>query len=244
MVLTEDLHTVLSQRKLHVPFDYKALGVDAKAIDHDNGSVVFVHQITLPGYNTKVVAAKDIPRHWEDFLDPKWSNGKLGIFDARYFALLAVGPWGEKKTTEYVKGLAKQRPFLGRLAEVYTRLELGEIIAAPIFPDLFIQRAKRTGAPIAFAEKVEPVLMLAQNIAVLRGAAHPNLGHLFSTFAVSPEAQTVLEKYLGQSSVLIPGTPANNFLKGRGEPIFLHARDPKVVEKWSDEYNKVLGFTR
>ena len=243
MVLTEDLHTVLSLRRLHLPFDYKGLGIDPKAIDHDSGSVAFTHVIILPSYNTKIVAAKDMPRSWEDFLDPKWKDGKLGIFDARYFALLAAGSWGEKKTTEYVRGLARQRPFLGRLAEVYTRLELGEVLVAPIFPDMFIQRAKRTGAPIVFADKVEPALILAQNIAVLKGAAHPHVGHLFANFTVSTEAQAILEKYLG-SSILIPGTAANNFVKNRGESLLLRARDPNYLEKWSDEYNRILGFKR
>jgi ABC-type Fe3+ transport system substrate-binding protein len=244
MVLTEDLHALLSQRKLHAPGNYRSLGVDAKAIDHDNGSVAFVHQITLPGYNTKAVVPNEVPKTWDELLDPKWKDGKLGIFDARYFALLAAGPWGEKKTTEYVRALAKQRPFLGRLAEVYTRLSLGEVSVAPIFPDLFLRRAKITGAPIAFADRVQPVFILTYNIAALKGAAHPNLAHLFSAFTVTPEAQTVIEKHMGQSSAFIPGTGTFNFVKGKGELLFLRAVDPKLIEKWSDEYNKVLGFTK
>ncbi len=244
MVLTEDLHAFLSQRKLHLPYHYGTVGVETRAIDHDNGSVAFVHQITLPGYNTKAVPAKDVPKTWEEMLDPKWRDGKLGIFDARYFALLAAGPWGEKKTTEYVRALAKQRPFLGRLAEVYTRLGLGEISVAPIFPDLFLKRAKLTGAPIAFADRVQPVFILPYNIAALKGAAHPNLAHLVSAFMVAPEAQQMLEKHMGQSSAFIPGTGTYNFVKGKGELLFLRTPDPKLVEKWSDEYNKVLGFTK
>jgi iron(III) transport system substrate-binding protein len=243
-VFTEDLHALLAQRKLHLPANYRSLGVDAKAIDHDNGSVAFVHQITLPGYNTKTVTGNDVPKTWDELLDPKWKDGRLGIFDARYFALLAAGPWGERKTTEYVKGLARQRPFLGRLAEVYTRLSLGEVSVAPIFPDLFLHRAKITGAPVAFADRVQPVIILPYNIATMKSAAHPNLAHLFSVFMVTPEAQAVIEKHMGQSSAFIPGTGTFNFVKGKGELVFLRTSDPKAVEKWSDEYNKVLGFTK
>ncbi len=244
MILTEDLHAVLAQRKLHLPFNYRSLGIDPKIIDHENGSIGFVHQITLPAYNTKTVAAKDVPKTWEDLLDTKWKDGKLGIFDARYFALLAAGPWGEKKTTEYVKGLSKQRPYLGRLAEVYTRLGLGEIDVAVLLSDGFVHRAKRTGAPIAFADKVEPVLILPYNIAVIKGAAHPNTARLFVSFMVSREAQAIWEKYRSQSSAFIPGTGTYNFLKGKQELLFLKARDPKLLEKWADDYNKILGFTQ
>jgi len=241
MVLNEDLHAVLAERRLHLPFDYKALGIDPKAIYHENGSVAFAHQITLPGYNTKLVAAKDIPARWEDLLEPKWKGGKLGIFDARYFALLAVGPWGEKKAAAFVKGLAEQQPFLGRIAEVYARLELGEILVAPIFTDGFVQRAKRTGAPVAFAHKVEPVLLVPANIAVIKGAAHPNAAHLFIGFMISPEAQIIWDKYRGQSSALVRGTEAYNFVREK-EVLFLQARNLERYEKLSNDYNNMIGL--
>jgi iron(III) transport system substrate-binding protein len=243
MVLTEDLHAYLAQKKLHLPFNYRALGIDAKAIDHDNGSVALVHQVTLPAYNTKNVAAKDVPTTWDDLLDPKWRDGKLGIFDARYFALLAAGSWGEKKTTEYVRGLARQKPFLGRVSDLFTRLVLGEVLVAVMMADNRIYGAQKTGAPVAFAEKVEPTLLLPFNIGAIKGAVHPNTAHLFGAFMVTPEAQAIWEKYRGQTSAFLPGTRSHTFLRGR-EVLLMRAQDPALVERLSDEYNKTLGLSR
>lgn len=244
MTLTGDNHAELWQNKLHLPFDYKALGVDPRAIQHDGGTIALSHGVVLPAYNTKVVASKDVPRSWEDLLDPKWKDGKLGVADATYyFTLFAAGPWGEEKTTEYVRGLARQRPFLGRLAELSIRLQLGEILVAAMLAESTVHSAKLKGAPIAFAERVTPVLVTTTNIGVVKGAVHPNAAHLFAAFNVSPEAQELWDKYRGNSSALIPGTRTNKFLKGK-EVVFQEGQDPKLVERLSNEYSRILGFTR
>ena len=39
-------------------------------------------------------------KKWEDLLDTKWKDGKLGILSAtHHWAPLAAGPWGVEKTT-------------------------------------------------------------------------------------------------------------------------------------------------
>jgi len=129
IIVTENLHADLFRKELHLPFNYRSLGVDSKAVQHDNGSVAVSHEIVLPAYNKNVLATKDVPRKWEDLLNPRWKDGKLGVPNSTYyFSLLAKGPWGEKKTTEFVRGIAAQRPFLGRGSEIITRFELGEIL--------------------------------------------------------------------------------------------------------------------
>ncbi len=244
MVLTENNHADLWEKKLHLAFDYKTLGIDAKAIQHGNGTLALSHGLVLPAYNTKVLATKDAPKSWEDLLDPKWKDGKLGVSDATYyFSLFAAGPWGEGKTTEYVKGLARQRPFLGRLAELSIRLELGEISIAVMLSESTVYTAKAKGAPIAFAEKVEPVLVSTTNIGVLKGAPHPSAALLFTAFNLSPEAQEIWEKYRGHTSAFVPGTRTYNFLKGK-QVVFMEGQDPKMVDKLANEYSKILGFTR
>jgi ABC-type Fe3+ transport system substrate-binding protein len=244
MVLTENLHADLAQRKLLLPFDYKGLGVDTRAIQHESGSLAFLHGIVLPTYNKQAVPAKDVPNNWEDLLDAKWKDGKLGVSDATYlFALLAAGPWGEARTTNYVRNVAKLKPFLGRMAEVYTRLELREVLVASMLPDNFTHRAKTSGAPIVHAETVEPVLILPYNVGALKGASHPNAAHLFTYFMVAPEAQSLWDKYSGQTSAFVPGTSTSNFLKGR-QTVFMGGQQQGLVEKLANEYSKILGFTK
>jgi ABC-type Fe3+ transport system substrate-binding protein len=241
-VVTDDHHANLWSRKLHLPFDYKLLGVEAKVIQHDNGSIVVVHGFYPPAYNIKVLAAKDVPKRWEDLLDPKWNDGRLGVSSAtHHLARLAVGPWGEKKTTEFVKALEKQRPYLGTLAELYTRLQLGEVLISVTLGDNMLARAKKTGAPVVPVKEIEPVVSAAVNAGVLKGSEHPNAGHLMAAFLTTPEAQNILEEYLGQTSAYIPGTTAYKFAKER-QVLFMGEKDAALVNKLSEEYAKILGF--
>src|SRR3989304_4956203 len=131
MVLHDGGHATLWLRKLHQPFDYRKLGVDPKVIHYDNGTVSLANQFALPAYNTKMLPAQDVPKGWEALLDPKWKGGKLGMSTAtHHLARLATGPWGEGKTTEFVKKLAALQPTLGRTGEIYSRLQIGGIRVA------------------------------------------------------------------------------------------------------------------
>ena len=182
-VFPDTYHASLWLRKLHVPFDYRVLGVDPKVIDFDSGTVSFAHQFTLPAYNKQLLPPRDVPRNWRDLLDPKWKGGKLGVTNATpaHLAVLAMA-WGEEETTKYIKALAQQNLVIGRLGETYSRLLLGELAIAVTLTNSFIFTAERSGAPIVFAD-IEPVVSPPYHVGVLKGARHPMAGHLFSAFS-------------------------------------------------------------
>jgi len=186
MVVTDAHHATLWLRKLLKPFDYKKLGIDPKVIHYDNGAVSFANQFVLPAYNKKILPPKDVPKKWEDLLDPKWKGGKLGVTVATHHLARLATAWGEEKTTRFVKAIATQEPSLGRLGEVYNRLQLGEVLVAVTLTDSYIHTAKKAGAPIVHDEEVQPVISPAYHAGVLKGARHPNVGHLFAAFLSSP----------------------------------------------------------
>jgi len=244
MVVTDAHHATLWIRKLTSPYDYKGAGVDPQVIHYDSGAVSFANQIVLPAYNKKTMPAKDVPKTWEDLLDPKWKGGKLGVSTAtHHFARLAVGAWGEEKGTKFVKSIASQEPVLGRLAELYNRLLLGEITIAVTLTDSSINEAKKAGAPVVFAEGIQPVISPAYQAGVLKGAAHPSTAYLFSIFLTSDDAQDIWEKYNGQTSAFVPGTNAYKFLKGK-QALFMDQKQAKTVDKLARDYGKILGFNR
>ncbi len=244
MVVTDAHHATLWGRKLHQPFDYTKLGVAAELIQYDNGTISLANQFVLPAYNKNILPAQDVPKRWEDLLDAKWKGGKLGMSTAtHHLARLAVGAWGEKKALEYVTALAKQEPNLGTLANLYTRLQLGEVLIAVTLTDSFINRAKRDGAPIVAAEGIEPVISPAYNAGVPKGASHPNVGHLFAVFLTSLEAQAVWEKFNGQTSAFIPGTTAHKYAQGK-RVVYMTQNQAETVDQLAREYGKILGFEK
>lgn len=241
MVATDAHHAELWLRKLHEPFEYKTLGVSSDLIDYDRGSITFANQYIVPVYNSKLVSAAEAPKKWEDLLDPKW-KGKLGVTTAtHHMSRLAMGPWGEEKTTAFVKAMAKQDPILGRQGETYSRLQVGEIVVAFTLVDSYVHRATRSGAPIVAAEEVQPVIAPAYHIGVIKGAAHPNTARLFAVFMTTPEAQKVWEKTNGQTSSLIPGTPYYEKAQGK-TMIYMTQNQAKEVLRLRKIYSKMMGF--
>jgi len=242
LVVMDAHHASLWLRKLHQTFDYAKLGVDPKMIHYDGGTVAFANQFIFPAYNKKTLPPQDVPKRWEDLLDPKWKGGKLGMSNATiHLAMLASGSWGEKRTTEYVKALAKQDLNLGTLGELYTRLQVGEIQVAVTMTDSFIHRAKEKGAPIVHAEGIEPLISPAYNAGVPKGVLHPNVGRLFVAFLITLQAQEIWEQYNGQTSAFVPGTTAYKYAQGK-RLVTMTQEKAEMVDRLAREYGKMLGF--
>ncbi len=202
---------------------------------------VGTNQFVLPAYNKQLVPAQDVPRSWQDLLDPKWKGGKLGMSTATHHLARLATLWGESKTTEYVKLLARQEPMLGEFGTLYTRLQLGEILVTITMTDSFTHQAKVKGAPIVHAEEVTPVISPAYNAGVLKGSPHPNTGHLFSAFLTTPPAQEILQKFGGQTSAFVPGTPAYKYAQGK-KVIYMKQEQAEMVDRLTTEYGKIFGF--
>jgi len=243
MVVTDAHHGSLWLRKLHDPFDYVALGVAKERIEYDRGTVSVANQFALPTYNKKILPASDVPKKWEDLLDPKW-KGKLGVINStHHWARLAAGAWGEEKTTAFVKKLAEQKPILSRAGEMAQRLILGEVLISATLQDSQLHEAMESGAPLAFADTVQPVISPEYHVGVLKGAPHPNVGHLFVAFMGSPEVQVIWKKHTGHSSAYVPGTDAYKFAQGK-QVVYMKQDQAKLVDKLARQYGKILGFNR
>jgi iron(III) transport system substrate-binding protein len=241
MVVTDAHHATLWLRKLHQAFDYAKFGVNPRWTQYDNGSVITANQFVYPAYNKNNLAEKDVPKRWEDLLDPKW-KGKMGMSTTtHHIARLAAGAWGEKKATDFVRALAKQDLVLGTMGELYTRMQAGEILLSATLTDSYITTAKKAGAPIVHAEGIEPVVSPAYNAGVPKGAAHPNAAALFAVFLTTAEGQKLWEQYAGQTSAFIPGTTAYKYAQGK-KVLYMKPEQAEMIDRLSTEYGKILGF--
>jgi ABC-type Fe3+ transport system substrate-binding protein len=241
MLVTDAHHGSLWLRKLQKPFDYTTLGVAKERVEYDNGTVSVANQFALPAYNTKLLPAKDVPKRWEDLLDPKW-KGKIGVINStHHWGRLAVGAWGDEKTLDFIKKLSAQKPLLTRAGEMAQRLILGEVLVSATLQDSQLHEAKESGAPLAFAEQVSPVVSPEYHVGVLKNSAHPNVGHLMVAFMASAEVQPAWQKYTGHTSAYVPGTPAYKFVQGK-QVLYMKQDQADKVDKISRQIGKILGF--
>jgi ABC-type Fe3+ transport system substrate-binding protein len=115
------------------------------------------------------------------------------------------------------------------------------VLISATLQDSQLYEAKESGAPIVFAEQVQPVISPEYHVGVLKNAPHPNVGHLFVIFMASPEVQTIWEKYTGHTSAHVPGTTAYKFAQGK-QVVYMKQEQAQKVDNISRQIGKILGF--
>jgi iron(III) transport system substrate-binding protein len=182
-------------------------------------------------YNTKLVPKNELPRSYDDLLDPKW-RGKIALEDAAYVwfvNLLKIK--GEQQGMEYMRRLAKQNVSLRSGTTLLINLvAAGEL---PLGMDLYIEnieRSKRAGAPIDWVA-FNPTIVHTIAGGINKNAPHPNASKLFMDFLLSEEGQRI---YLSESQ-----QPTRKGLNAPWFPkdIKLHVNDPDIGDKVG-EYQK------
>ncbi|MFQ5853270.1 MAG: ABC transporter substrate-binding protein [Candidatus Binatia bacterium] len=186
--------------------------INAKDLELRGLATVQWSMFLLPEYNSRLVKSRDVPKSWNDILDPKWKN-KLGllIYPDAWAFLSQPDAWGEEKAFDYLKRLMRQNPKLGRVPEAHQRVVSGE---TPLAWGGMRERTlfhKRRGAPVDVAEKVEPALLWIYTAFVPKGARHPNAAALVAAAMLTKEGQELQHKYQNSTSVFRPNTPAARF---------------------------------
>ncbi len=131
-------------------------------------------------YNTKLVPEKDVPKSWEDLLNPKWKN-KLLLDDSNYEWFVGMLDYmGEQKGLDFMKKLAQNGVQIqqGR-ANAENLVAAGEvpIMAAHSGSSVALRMAK--GDPVAFVKDPHPPIGYGEGISIMANAPHPYTAALF-----------------------------------------------------------------
>lgn len=149
-------------------------------------------------YNTRLVPPGEVPKTYDDLLDPRW-RGKLawriGTSSGTPLFLTTIRlSRGEEKAREYFRKLAAQKVVnfgAGSARTLVDRVIAGEFpIALNIFAHHpLISRAK--GAPVN-SQLMDPVPSTAGTMIIPRGARNPHAALLLAEFILSQEGQKIL----------------------------------------------------
>ena len=147
----------------------------------------------VQAYNTNLVRREELPRRFEDLLDPRW-KGKLGI-EARvsdWYAAL-VTDMGEEKGIRFFRELVAKNGISVRGGHTLLNnlVIAGDVPLALTMYQYIVEGAKRKGAPVDWIV-LEPAIGRMSGVGIARHAAHPNAALLFYEFMLSPPAQQVL----------------------------------------------------
>jgi iron(III) transport system substrate-binding protein len=196
VIETEGLTSYLMMKKglyaKYVSPETKALPAGAKdpegqwASAHSNYKIV--------AYNSRLVSPSDLPKSWDDLLQPKW-KGKIlmGSNNYEWFGnMLAI--MGEEKGMAVMRKLAAHELHLREGNSLILQLlSAGEgyfSIAANVDG---VEELKAKGGPMDWIG-IDPVISRLHPIAVARTAPHPNAARLYVDFILSKEAQDIITK--------------------------------------------------
>lgn len=148
--------------------------------------------VWVQAYNTNLVRKEDLPRTYEDLLDPKW-KGKLGIEaqDQEWFGAV-VRDMGEEQGLKFFRELVRRNGVSVREGHslLNNMVVSGEVPLALTVYNYMPEMAKRRGAPIDWTA-ISPAFARTNAVGVARKAPHPNAALLFFEFMIS-DAQSLM----------------------------------------------------
>jgi iron(III) transport system substrate-binding protein len=187
----------------------------------DRWASAFIFIRTL-GYNTSLVKAEDVPKTWEDLLDPKW-KGKI-MFDESSLDEVATlyRKWGKEKTSAYLDKLGKS----GNLQILRGRNTTAQLLAAgeaPLGVTVYayeLEDLKQKQAPVEWS-LIDPSPGALQMMSIARHAPHPYSAALLYDFTLGPDGQKL---YADMNRL-----PANPQVKSKSARTDEAAKDPRFV---------------
>lgn len=203
----------------------------------------FANQLILPAYNSKLVQPADVPKTWEDVVDPKW-KGKVGVSTSVHHLVRLSQGWGDEKATEYARKLGALDPKLGQLNESYDRLVLGETQLNFTQTNSQLERGKQKGDPVSFAMDVRPAIGSWYYCGALKGAQNPNTALLFCGFMMEKAAFDIWAEGQGRESIFDPSTEVGRIYAKNKQDVVLLDDDFAVneLEKREKKYTPIIGF--
>jgi iron(III) transport system substrate-binding protein len=199
----------LIERDMLVKYDWTKLGIPKGDILLDGVCINMFDNPHVWLRNTNLVPAAEIPKTWEDVLNPKWKGHKISMRASAITLAPLFLTWkkDKQKATEYVEQLKKQEVVVGkRVAEVIMRISSGECAIGRASIS-YVLEALKEKAPVAFLP-ISPASDFATSIFTPKGVPNPNAAKFLMAWLKGPEA----EKEWGKLGYGLASPPEASFV--------------------------------
>jgi iron(III) transport system substrate-binding protein len=212
--------------------------------DPDGMFAAFRANLSVIGYNTRLVKTEDAPKSFADLLDPKWA-GKIVKGHPGYSGTIMTATYEISRDIgwDFFEKLAKQRVMqVQSAADPPKKLGLGERALMADGNEYVLFQLKEAGGPVEAVYPTEGTPLIVSPNGLFKAAPNPNAARLFQCFCFSPECQELVVNKGAMRSLhaQVKEKPGRRPL---GD-IKLMKEDAAAVEKLSEEikarYSKIF----
>jgi len=193
--------------------------------------------VWVQAYNTRLIKKEELPRTYQDLLDPKW-KGKLGIESKNqdWFSSVVELTGGGDKGLKFFQDLVARNGISPRTGHtLLTNMVVsGEVPMALTVYNYMPEQARKKGAPIDWFA-LEPAIARSNAIGVARRAPHPAAALLFHEYMLT-EAQ----QFLVAMDYVPSNTRVASPLKGVKILITDPIRSLDEAEKWGKLFDDTV----
>jgi iron(III) transport system substrate-binding protein len=194
-------------------------------------------------YNNQKLTEAEIPKTWQELLDPKWSN-KVALGDPNFSGM--VGAWAvtlqKMYGWDYFTRLSAGKPLITRsIDDTVTILNSGERELAAGDPASTL-RSTAKGNPLSVVYPTDGVIAVVEPSAIVAGAKHPNAARLFMEFLLSTDCAKIeadaFEQSLRPEVAPSGAKPLDQIKINRVVTEDVASNLKGVRDKWRDTFTK------
>jgi iron(III) transport system substrate-binding protein len=188
-------------------------------------------------YNTQKVSRDELPRTYQDLLDPRW-KGRIGIESKQhewFYALIQA--MGEEKGLRFFRELIATNGVSLRTGNslLNNMVISGEVPFAMNVYSYLPEQARAEGAPIDYIT-LSPTIAYTDGIGIVRRAPHPHTATLFYDFMLT-EGQKIVSEHKAVTT-----SRRDEAILAKFNPVYIDpARVLDSYDKWAKLYDDTLN---
>jgi iron(III) transport system substrate-binding protein len=195
-----------------------------------------IYSMWVQAYNTGSVKKTDLPKTYQELLDPKW-KGRLGyeVENIDWFVTV-VQSMGEAKGLQFFRDLATTNGISVRKGHtnLTNMVAAGEVPVALTVYNYMPEQLKKKGAPIDWTV-LQPAVVRGNAVGVMKNAKNPAAAALFMDYLLGEGQQAYADLEYLPANTKIPSTLRNYKMLVVDPEESLDRRD-----KWRKLYDEII----